>query len=95
MIGSTLIDAQRQSLEMVTEMQDRVVKANKEFAQSVGGMVDTLPLPDFKVPAMAETDFVGQAFDITAEWLENTRKFTEDMVAAWMPEAPKAKASKK
>lgn len=95
MIGSTVIDAQRQSLEMVTEIQDRVVKANKEFAQSVSGMVETLPFPEFKVPAMADTDFVGQAFDITAEWLENTRKFTEDMVAAWMPAAPKAKASKK
>ncbi len=95
MIGSTLIDAQRQSLEMVTEIQDRVLKANKEFAQSFGGMVETLPLPEFKVPAMADTDFVGQAFDITAEWLENTRTFTEDMVAAWMPEAPKAKAAKK
>ncbi len=95
MIGSTLIDAQRQSLEMVTEIQDRVVKANKEFAQSVNGMVDTLPLPELKVPAVADTDFVGQAFDMTAEWLENTRKFTEEMVAAWMPEAPKAKASKK
>lgn len=95
MIGSTLIDAQRQSLEMVTEIQDRVLKANKEFAHSLSGMVDTLPLPDFKVPAMADTDFVGQAFDMTAEWLDNTRKFTEGMVAAWMPEASKAKAAKK
>ena len=95
MIGSTLIDAQRQSLEMVTEMQDRVLKANKEFAQSVDGMVETLPLPEFKVPGMADADFVGQAFDMTSEWLDNTRKFTEGMVAAWMPEAPKAKASKK
>lgn len=95
MIGSTLIDAQRQSLEMVAEIQDRMIKANKEFAQSVGGMVDTLPLPDFKVPAMADADFVGQAFDITAEWLQNTRKFTEEMVAAWTPESPKAKAPKK
>lgn len=95
MIGSTLIDAQRQSLEMVSDIQDRVLKANKEFAQSVGGMVETLPLPEFTAPAMADTDFVGQAFDMTAEWLENTRKFTEDMVAAWTPEAPKAKASKK
>ena len=95
MIGSTLIDAQRQSLEMVSEIQDRMIKANKEIAQSVGGMVETLPLPEFKVPAVADADFVGQAFDITAEWLENTRKFTEDMVAAWMPEAPKAKSAKK
>ncbi len=93
MIGSTLIDAQRQSLEMVTEIQDRVLKANKEFAQSLNGMVDTLPVPEFKAPVMADTDFVGQAFDMTAEWLENTRKFTEDMLAAWMPEASKAKAS--
>ena len=95
MIGSTLIDAQRQSLELVTEMQDRVIKANKELADSVGGMVETLPLPEMKVPAVADTDFVGQAFDMTAEWLQNTRKFTEDMVDIWMPKAPKAKASKK
>ncbi len=95
MIGSTLIDAQRQSLELVTDVQDRVIKANKELAESLGGMAETLPLPDLKIPAMADTDLVGQAFDITAEWLQNTRKFTEEMVDIWMPKAPKAKAAKK
>ena len=94
-IGSNLIDAQRQSLEMVTEIQDRMVKANKEMAQQVNGMVDTLPLPEFKAPTMFDAEFVSQAFDLSAEWLENSRKFTEDMVAVWMPEVPKAKASKK
>ncbi len=92
--GSTLIDAQRQSLEMVTEVQDRVIKANKEMAHQVNGMVETLPLPEFKVPAVFDADFVGQAFDLTAEWLENSRKFAEEMVAIWMPPAPKAAAKK-
>ena len=91
MIGSAIIDANRQGLELVTNIQDRLLKANRELADSVAGMVDTLPLPDFKAPTAVDPDVVGQAFDLTAEWLQSSRQFTEDMVAAWMPEAPKAK----
>ncbi|MDH3294060.1 MAG: hypothetical protein OER95_07035 [Acidimicrobiia bacterium] len=94
MIGSAIIDAQRQSLELVTDIQGRVVKANRELAESLAGMVDTMPLPDFKAPALFDAEFVGQAFDLTAEWLEASRHFTEDLVAAWMPEASKPKAKK-
>jgi len=95
MIGSTLIDANRQSLEMVAEIQDRVVKANRDLADSVTNMTGNLPLPDLNLPIVVDADFVAQAFDMTAEWLQAGRKFTEDIVAAWMPEAPKATAAKK
>ena len=95
MIGSAIIDAQRQSLELATTIQDRMVKANRELADSVSGMVETLPMPDVKTPALFDADFVGKAYDISAEWLQLSRQFTEDMVAAWMPEAPKAKSAKK
>ncbi len=89
MIGSALIDAQRQSIEFTANFQERVVKANQELADSLTGMVDTLPLPDVKAPTLIDTDFVGQAFDITSEWLQLNRQFTEDLVAAWMPKTPK------
>ena len=89
MIGSALIDAQRQSIEFTANVQERVVKANQELAESLTGMVETLPLPDVKTPTLIDTDFVGQAFDITSEWLQLNRQFTEDLVAAWMPKAPK------
>lgn len=95
MIGSTLIDAQRQSLELVTNVQDRMVKLNRELAESVTGMVESLPLPDFNTPAFVDTNVVDQAFDITAEWLQASRKFTQEMVDAWMPEAPKASTRSK
>ncbi len=96
MIGSTIVDAQRQSLELVTNIQDRMVKANRELAHSFSSMYDSLPLPDVKLPYMVDSKLIDQAFDITDEWLQASRTFTHDMVTAWMPEeAPKAKATAK
>lgn len=96
MIGSTIVDAQRQSLELVTNVQERMVKANRELAHSFNSMYESLPFPDVKLPYMVDSKLIDQAFDITAEWLQASRAFTHDMVEAWMPEeAPEPKAAAK
>lgn len=95
MIGSTIVDVQRQSLELVTDVQDRMVSANRELAESFNSMFESLPLPDVKLPYMVDYKLIDQAFDISVEWLQASRTFTHDMVAAWLPEdAPKAEAPK-
>lgn len=95
MIGSTIVDAQRQGLEFVTDVQDRMVKANRELAESFGSMIESLPLPEVAMPYMIDSKTIDQAFDITVEWLEASKTFTHEMIAAWAPAASQPKANAK
>ncbi len=101
---TVITDAQRQGLEYVTSAQDRILKMNKDLANTIGSMVKDLPeMPEIPLPPMPSIDLpsiefdasavIDQSFELTNEWLESQRTFAKELYNIWKPVEKATEAS--
>ena len=83
-------------LEVISGIQQRIVEAQRDFAETVAGLVPDLPswVPTPKLPESADPRGVlEQLFEFQERLLESTKAFTLGLVDAWSPAAPKGDSS--
>jgi hypothetical protein len=87
------------TLELITSIQQRIVDAQKEFADAVAGLVPEVPswVPTADLPEGPDAkELLEESFAFQARLLEANKQFSLGLLDAWSQTAPKpaAKATK-
>lgn len=84
------------TLEIITSIQERIVDANKEFANAMASLVPEVPfMPKSDMFDAPDTkSLVEQSFDFQSQLLEANRAFSLGLIDAWSQATPKASSTK-
>lgn len=89
-ITETVATAQKQTLELLTGFQGKIVEMNHELAGQISSLAP-VTVPGFD--KVWNKDLVDQAFTFTTDLLAAQQSFATGLIAAWTP-TPKAAAKK-
>lgn len=73
-------------LGLLTEWQTKVIDANRDLRDAVKPLFASLPLASLPTPAL-DFSLVEKSFQATSDVLEANRRFTNDLLAIWLPKA--------
>lgn len=81
------------ALELITNIQEGIIAAQKQFADAVTGLVPEVPTTDLPDTPDAK-ELIEQTFAFQAKLLEANKAFSLGLIDAWTQTSPKSASTK-